>query len=58
MIACSFAWNSPSFQYVSYPVRIHKIAWIMAMITLLIIVAAGVYTTIEFARKKVIDIIK
>eukprot|EP00102_Acyrthosiphon_pisum_P009668 XP_003248189.1 PREDICTED: sodium-dependent nutrient amino acid transporter 1-like [Acyrthosiphon pisum] len=52
MIACSFAWNSPSFQYVSYPVTMYIISWIAAMITLLIITTAGVYTTIEFARKK------
>lgn len=58
MLACSFAWISPSFQYVSYPLTMNIIAWVVAMITLLILMTAGVYTTIEFARKKVLSSIK
>jgi len=54
MLACSFAWISPSFQYVSYPLTMHIISWITATITLLIILIAGVYTIIEFTKKKVI----
>lgn len=55
MLACSFAWVSPSFQYVSYPLTMNIIAWVAAMITLLIMMTAGIYTTIEFARKKVLN---
>lgn len=58
MLASSFSWISPSFQYVNYPHTMLIIAWTAAMITLLIMMTVGVYTTIEFAKKKVINIIK
>ncbi|KAE9543974.1 hypothetical protein AGLY_001663 [Aphis glycines] len=52
MLACSFSWISPSFQNVSYPLTMYIIAWIAAMLTLMIMMFTAIYTIVKFARKK------
>lgn len=53
MLACSFSWISPSFQNVNYPLTMYIIAWIAAMLTLMIMMFTAIYTIVKFTRKKV-----
>lgn len=53
MLACSFYWVSPRFENVRHPPSIYLIAWTIAMLTLLIIIASAVHTIVKFIMEKV-----